>query len=223
MREAGLNGNGLLIYAIIHGYSQESDGCCYLSISSLAKRAGCSQETARATLRTLTENGFVERLEYMEGNIHRVAYRATLKIWGVQNFRQDPPKNLGDTPQKIWGNNKEYNKRENKDSVIVNAHARFVIPTLDEVSAYCRERGGIVDAQQFIDYYTANGWKVGGRIQMRDWRAAVRTWEARRKETPIPKAPRPRYESPEEHNLRVLRQMQARDGMLHTFETPDEQ
>ena len=53
---------------------------------------------------------------------------------------------------------------------------RFRPPTLEEVSAYCRERGNSVDAQRFIDYYTANGWRVG-KNPMRDWKAAVRTWE----------------------------------------------
>lgn len=52
----------------------------------------------------------------------------------------------------------------------------FVAPTLEEVQAYCEERNNNVDAQKFIDYYTANGWKVG-RNSMKDWKAAVRTWE----------------------------------------------
>lgn len=49
-------------------------------------------------------------------------------------------------------------------------------PSFEEVKAYCRERKNKVDAQRFFDYYTANGWKVG-RNQMKDWQAAVRTWE----------------------------------------------
>lgn len=49
-------------------------------------------------------------------------------------------------------------------------------PTLDEVKAYCRERNNRVDAERFFDYYTANGWKVG-KNPMKDWKAAVRTWE----------------------------------------------
>ena len=53
---------------------------------------------------------------------------------------------------------------------------RFTQPTLEEVTAYCEERGNSVDPQRFIDYYTANGWKVG-KNPMKDWRAAVRTWE----------------------------------------------
>lgn len=53
---------------------------------------------------------------------------------------------------------------------------RFTPPTLEEVTAYCIERGNSVDAQHFIDYYTSNGWQVG-KNKMKDWKAAIRTWE----------------------------------------------
>lgn len=54
--------------------------------------------------------------------------------------------------------------------------AAFVPPTLEEVKAYCAERGNKVDAERFYDYYTSNGWQVG-KNKMKDWKAAVRTWE----------------------------------------------
>ena len=59
---------------------------------------------------------------------------------------------------------------------------RFVPPTVEEVRAYCQERRNAVDAQQFVDFYTANGWTQGRGKPIKDWRAAVRTWEARDKE-----------------------------------------
>lgn len=55
---------------------------------------------------------------------------------------------------------------------------RFTPPTLDDVSAYVRERGSNVDPQRFLDFYTAKGWMVG-KNPMKDWKAAVRTWEKR--------------------------------------------
>lgn len=58
--------------------------------------------------------------------------------------------------------------------------ARFAPPSLDEVTAYCRERGNGVDPEQFVDFYAAKGWRVGNQ-PMKDWRAAVRTWERREK------------------------------------------
>ena len=58
-----------------------------------------------------------------------------------------------------------------------SAQKRFSPPTVEMVAEYCKERHNGVDAQRFVDYYSANGWKVGGRSAMKDWKAAVRTWE----------------------------------------------
>ena len=53
---------------------------------------------------------------------------------------------------------------------------RFEKPTLSEIEQYCIERKNNVNAEQFFDYYESNGWKVG-KNSMKDWKAAVRTWE----------------------------------------------
>ena len=65
-------------------------------------------------------------------------------------------------------------KREKKER---KAAARFSPPTLQEVKAYCSERNNNVDAERFFDYYTANGWVQGKGKPIKDWKAAVRTWE----------------------------------------------
>lgn len=72
--------------------------------------------------------------------------------------------------------NQNQNQITPKDIGDASASRRFTPPTLAEVTAYCAERGGLVDPQAWIDHYTANGWRVG-KNPMRDWRAAVRTWE----------------------------------------------
>ena len=61
--------------------------------------------------------------------------------------------------------------------------SRFTPPTKEEVSAYCKERNNHVNADQFVDFYTAKGWTVG-KNPMKDWKAAVRTWEQREKGEP---------------------------------------
>ena len=78
---------------------------------------------------------------------------------------------------RIEENRREENRAEQSR---VKAPA-FAPPTLEEVQAYCWERGNNIDPQHFLDYYSSNGWKVG-RNPMKDWKAAVRTWE--RKEAP---------------------------------------
>lgn len=52
----------------------------------------------------------------------------------------------------------------------------FAAPTLEQVTAYCKERNNQINAQMWLDHYTSNGWMVG-KNKMKDWRAAVRTWE----------------------------------------------
>jgi len=70
--------------------------------------------------------------------------------------------------KKLERNNNRVNKNtENK---------RFILPTVDEVRAYCIERGNNVDPERFVDYYTSKGWMIG-KNKMKDWKAAVRTWE----------------------------------------------
>ena len=55
----------------------------------------------------------------------------------------------------------------------------FTPPTVDEVRAYVAELKANVDADRFVDFYASKGWMVG-KNQMRDWKAAVRTWARRR-------------------------------------------
>ena len=52
---------------------------------------------------------------------------------------------------------------------------RFVKPTISDIEQYCSEKNISINAQQFIDYYESNGWKVG-RNSMKDWQATVRRW-----------------------------------------------
>lgn len=68
------------------------------------------------------------------------------------------------------------NKNNKKKDTNVSKESRFIPPTLQEVQAYCQERGNKVDAEQFIDFYAAKGWMVG-KNKMKDWKACVRTWE----------------------------------------------
>lgn len=71
---------------------------------------------------------------------------------------------------------KEIEKETDKDKDKEKYKRRFTKPTLEEVEAYCLERNKGVDAQRWYDYYSSNGWKVG-KNPMKDWKAAVRTWE----------------------------------------------
>lgn len=65
-----------------------------------------------------------------------------------------------------------------KEKSIKEKLALFTPPTVEEVAAYCKERGNNVDAEQFIAFYSSKGWMVG-KNKMKDWKASIRTWERR--------------------------------------------
>lgn len=54
---------------------------------------------------------------------------------------------------------------------------RFVPPTVEQVRAYCEERGNHVDPERFVNHYEASGWKRNRGVPLIDWKAAVRNWE----------------------------------------------
>lgn len=81
----------------------------------------------------------------------------------------------------------EQEHRENESARARKRASPFTPPTPDEVAAYCRERGNAVDAERFCDFYASKGWMIGNQ-RMKDWRAAVRTWEKRGETQTSPRA-----------------------------------
>lgn len=71
-------------------------------------------------------------------------------------------------------------KRKAKDKK-TEGGTRFCAPSVEEVKAYCLERGNGIDPQAFIDFYQARNWHYG-TTAIRDWKACIRTWEKRAEE-----------------------------------------
>lgn len=74
-------------------------------------------------------------------------------------------------------------EKESKKKSADKPHRSFVPPTVEQVREYCQERKRGVDPQAFVDFYASKGWFVG-KNKMKDWRAAVRTWEQRSRGQP---------------------------------------
>lgn len=71
---------------------------------------------------------------------------------------------------------KDKEKKENKKE------KNIIPPKLEWVERYCYERNNSIDPQAFIDFYESKGWKIG-KEKMKDWQAAIRTWEKNRNNT----------------------------------------
>ena len=119
-----------------------------------------------------------------------------IKHWKIHNYiqsdRYHPTKYQEEKAQLSLDENKAYTQadtpciqdvsitdtevRLGKDRLGKSKDKRFIAPSIEEVQEYITEKGFSVDAERFVDYYTANGWMVG-KNHMKDWRAAVRNWE----------------------------------------------
>ena len=103
----------------------------------------------------------------------------------------------GDRDASVTNHASREEKRREEKSIKTNTgdKPRFVAPTVEEVAQYCRERGNSVDPESFVDFYTAKDWKIG-KNTMKNWQAAVRTWEKNR--SPAPAAPKSRVPTEED-------------------------
>jgi len=161
-----LKGNELLAYALIYGFSQDGESEFTGSLSYLVGWFGFTKKTAITTLQSLVDKGLVEKTEdYINGVKHN-KYKITPVV-----------KKLHHPGEKITPNN----IKDNKDNIKKEYKERkFVIPSVEEIKAYCEERNNGIDPQYFWDFYDAKGWKIG-KTPMKSWKSAVRTWEAKRR------------------------------------------
>ena len=98
----------------------------------------------------------------------------------VLGFSMDPErKQLGPSLEPEHNITKLNRTKQNKEKAADKPPRapRFTPPTVDEVRAYCQERGSSVAPEKFVDFSSANGWKQGRNKPIVDWKAAVRTWE----------------------------------------------
>lgn len=138
----------------------------------------------------ILENGelYVAQVEEMIGSQSKSAFKKQQQIERRKNQQKlEGGKGVEKIPPKIdieLEKDKEIDIEEDIDNDCANAQqeptptktTKFIKPTIEEIQAYCLERNNDVDAERFFDYYESNGWKVG-RNSMKDWKAAVRTWE----------------------------------------------
>ncbi len=169
---------------------------CYISNEYIAELLGVSVSWASKCLSHLLELGLVRvvkfdgRKRYVESTIQ---FKADLNESSMQDGIKVP-----------HTDNNEY-ININNNSLYKKGSSRFQKPTIEEIRQYCLEKGYNVDAEQFFNFYESKGWVVG-KAPMKNWRAAVSTWNKREKEIPRRKR-ESRKESAFEHNLKVMDQM----------------
>ena len=166
-----LKGNELLIYACIYGFSQLEGQSFRGSWQYLADWTNSTKRGVANCLKSLVEKGYLEKVDKVVNGVKFCEYRVTNFTGVVKKVHGGSEESSPGGDEHSSPNNLDINNLENNQ-----VYTGFVKPTLEEVTAYCRERGKGVDPQKWYDHYTANGWMVG-KTKMVDWKAAVRTWE----------------------------------------------
>jgi hypothetical protein len=70
------------------------------------------------------------------------------------------------------------NQQTTNNKQTLKALRTFIIPSIEDISAYCKERANTINPEAFLSHYNSNGWMVG-KNKMRDWKSAIITWETR--------------------------------------------
>ena len=162
--------NEMLLYALIYSYS-DGGSAFYGSTEYLAKRLGSSKSRIIKTLNEMVSKGLIIKKISGRFNFYVTNFNYVCKAEPTVSVQ--PPKQCQiDTESSVIPTSNNINNNIN-DTISIK---RFVKPKVEDIEAYCKERNNNVDAQQFFDYYESKGWKIG-KSPMKDWKAAVRTWE----------------------------------------------
>lgn len=153
------------------------------SVRKFADKVGCTRRKAEKLLELFEMDSMIHRTRHKKGTLLTIEnYSLYQDMRDSESTNESTSQSTGESTTQsttqstqttmINNDNNENNKRE---------RSKFAPPTLQDVIDYCIERKNNVSPQKFISYYESNGWMVG-RNHMKDWKAAVRTWEQRDKE-----------------------------------------
>lgn len=163
------------------------------TVKEMEVKLGLTTRQIRTALSKLISTNEVTKKSTSKFTVYTINNYADYQACDKQNDKpatnerqtSDKPSNTKKVRSKEYT---PYNPPQGDEGVSVPK--RFVPPTPEEVNTYCRERNNGIDGSEFCDFYTSKGWKVG-KNPMKDWKAAVRTWERSRKQS----APQPKTES----------------------------
>lgn len=135
------------------------------------------REAMETAFKELIQAGYIVSEEVREGGRfsgyrHTIHESSTVPQKTV-NGKPETGKPLTENPTLL---STDLPRTEKPSTSAVASPPRFQKPTLDQVKAYCQERKNNVNAEKWLAHYEANGWRVG-KNPMKDWKAAVRTWE----------------------------------------------
>jgi SOS-response transcriptional repressor LexA len=159
-----------LLYAEITSLAN-SQGYCWATNKYFGELYNISSETVSRLIKDLINKGYLKSEFIYKGNSREIQqrrlYLLTKSSIGIDQMVK------GGIDQKVKENNK--NKNNKKEYI-------FIMPTIEEITEYCKLRNNNVDPQEFYDYYDVASWKDSNGKQIKNWKQKVIYWEKRNKE-----------------------------------------
>ena len=150
------------------------------SIQKLAEETELTMSEVRTAISHLKSTGELTNKSYSKYSIFTVNNYCLYQTNDMQNDIQMTSNRHSNDKLLTTIEEKKERKKERNNNI-------FAPPTVLEVADYCAERKNNVDAEAFVNFYTANGWVQGKGKPIKDWKAAVRTWERNDKKPNNPK------------------------------------
>lgn len=168
-------------------------------------------DVVRSAIKVFTQLNMMEIMD--DGTIYMSEVQKMLGCeteWAAK--KRDYREKIGQCPNSVLpmsdkskSIDKDIDIDKDKEKLNKKKSGVFIPPSIEEVKAYCQERQNNVDAETFINFYESKGWMVG-KNKMKDWKAAVRTWERNngKKNADEGKNRQPKIEYTEEELQRFL-------------------
>jgi DNA-binding transcriptional regulator YhcF (GntR family) len=167
------------------------EGIAWPHIDTIASETGLSRRTVFRALDRLESDGIIERNRGRNEVIYQIKKCQSDTCRSVSVTPLEVEKCQRDTSRSVTVTPALYIRTVNRTNIgetnnDEQTQKRFKKPSVADVLAYGSSlTPKFLKAQQFIDYYESKGWVVG-KAPMKCWKSAVRTWQAREKQTTRP-------------------------------------
>ena len=147
------------------------DGWFFNTSKNIERDTTLTNYQQKKAIKKLEEIGFIETsLKGMPATLHFKILENKISTYLKTSFKETSKQDL-----------KKLKTNKNKEIIITNKNNNKK-PSVEEIKDYCLERNNGIDAEQFFDFYESKNWYVG-KNKMKNWQAAVRTWEKRKQKT----------------------------------------
>ncbi|MDD3019499.1 MAG: hypothetical protein PHX61_00800 [Alphaproteobacteria bacterium] len=161
------------------------------SLESVKLKTGLSIQTIRTCIKRLKLTNEITSTSTSRFTIITICnYASYQQKENTTNKPINTPNNKQVTNEQQTSNKRLTTNKNDKNEKNIKERAenakRFTPPSINDVQIYVSEKGYSVDAESFVSFYQSKNWFVG-KNKMKDWHAAVVTWEKRNKEFPTKK------------------------------------